>query len=132
MGWVVFFDGDCAFCSASVRRLVALDSQRKFAFAPLQGSLAQRNGFDQYADGGSGSMVLLRESDGRVFLRSDSLIEIARVLGGFWKCFTLFRWVPRRLRDGVYRWIARNRTRLSHGGTFCSLPDPEVVKRLRE
>ncbi|MBK1883000.1 DUF393 domain-containing protein [Luteolibacter pohnpeiensis] len=132
MSWVVFFDGDCAFCSASVRRLAAIDSAGKFAFAPLQGELAKRQGFRKFSDLEAGSMVLLRESDGRVFMRSDSLIEIARVLGGFWRYLTLLRLIPRRWRDRIYRLIARNRHRLASGRTFCSMPDPAILQRLRE
>ena len=132
MSWVMFFDGECAFCSASVRRVVNLDREGKIDLAPLQGKLATEMGFARYADLEAGTMVLLRESDARVFVRSDSLIELAGVLGGFWKCLTVFRFVPRPIRDCVYRWIARNRHRFVKGGTFCSMPDPEVVKRLRE
>ena len=132
MGWVLFFDGDCAFCSAGVRRAVKFDTHKRLKFAPLQGKLAAEKGFAEHADPSGGSMVLMRESDGKVFLRSDAAIELARALGGWWRLLIPTKLIPRFLRDWVYGRIANNRYRISKSGNFCFLPDPEVEKRLLE
>ncbi len=131
MTWVLFFDGDCAFCSKAVRRVVRLDVREKISFAPLQGELAKKHGFGSYAGERNETMVLLRESDGRTFTHSDALIELARALGGYWSVFTIARWIPRFIRDGVYRWIANNRYRFMGKAKVCMLPDPALLKRLR-
>lgn len=132
MGWVLFFDGDCAFCSQSVRLVVRLDPHARIAFAPLQGQLAREKGFSQYAAAESGTMVLLRESDGKIFTHSDSWIELACALGGGWRVLTLARFIPKPLRDGLYRWVARNRYRFMGKSQSCPLPGPELLRRLRE
>lgn len=132
MGWVLFFDGDCAFCSESVRQAVRFDKRGRVSFAPLQGRLSQELGFAKYAAGEGGTMVLLRESDGKVFMHSDGLIELARVFGGGWKWFALARFIPKPLRDLVYRAIARNRYRLMGKSDTCPLPGPAVMERLRD
>jgi predicted DCC family thiol-disulfide oxidoreductase YuxK len=132
MGWVLFFDGECAFCSKSVRQVVALDKYRRVSFAPLQGKLAAEKGFAKHAAKDGGTMVLLRETDGSVFMKSDALIELAHALGGGWRVMTLARFIPKPLRDSVYGWIANNRYRFMGKSDSCSLPDPEVVRRLRE
>lgn len=132
MGWVLFFDGECAFCSASVRRVVRLDKRRRIAFAPLQGKLAADLDLTQHAAKTGGTMILLRESDGKIFMKSDALIELARALGGGWRVMTLVRFIPKRLRDTVYRWMADNRHRFMGKSEFCPLPDPELAGRLRE
>ncbi len=111
---------------------MALDKHQRVAFAPLQGKLAAEKGFSKFAAAENGTMVLLRESDGKFFTRSDALIELARVLGGWWRVTTLARFIPKPLRDVVYGWIANNRYRLMGKSDTCSQPDPEVVKRLRE
>ena len=77
-------------------------------------------------------MVFLREDDDRVFLRSDAWLELVRALGGGWRVLTVLRVVPWWLRDGVYRWIARHRHGFPGQAGTCDLPDPEVLKRLRE
>lgn len=76
-------------------------------------------------------MVLLRESDGRVFTYSDGWIELACALGGWWKILTVARIIPKRLRDGFYRWVARNRYRIPGKSDACMMPNPELLKRLR-
>jgi predicted DCC family thiol-disulfide oxidoreductase YuxK len=129
--WVLFFDGDCAFCARSIRRVAALDKEARISFAPLQGELARELGFRHYAAADGGTMVVLRESDGRVFTHSDGWIELANALGGWWKVLTVVRWIPRPLRDLVYNFVARHRYRIFGRRDSCALPDPEVAKRLR-
>lgn len=89
-------------------------------------------GFTKYADEAGGTMVLLRESDGQVFLRGDALIELARALGGAWRIFTIARFIPKPLRDAVYQWVADNRHRIMGRADYCLLTDSELLKRLRE
>lgn len=131
MSWILFFDGDCAFCSASVRRVARLDRRERISFAPLQGELARKSGLTRHAAADGGTMVLLREPDGGVFLESDAVIELARAIGGWWRVFTAARVIPKGWRDGVYRWIARNRFRWFGREDTCEMPDPELAKRLR-
>jgi len=126
------FFRDCAFCSKSVRQVVKFDKQKRVSFAPLQGKLATEMGFASHASAADGTMVLLREFDGKVFTRSDALIELARALGGIWRIFMLARFIPKPLRDGVYRWVADHRYLFMGKSDACSLPDPELLKRLRE
>ncbi len=129
--WTLFFDGDCAFCSQSVQRIARLDKRECIYFASLQGKLAASKGFEKYATANEGSMVLLRESDGKVFLRSDSLIELGRALGGAWRLTGVARLIPLFLRDGVYRLIAKNRRKLASSGS-CQLATPELLARLKD
>ncbi len=131
MGWVLFFDGECAFCSASVRRVAGLDKEGRVNFAPLQGKLAAEKGLTRYV-AQDGSMVLIRESDGRVFTHSSGLLELMNALGGVWRVFMVFKLVPRFLRDVVYRWVARNRYKFMGKTNACGLPDPVLLRRLRE
>ena len=48
---------------------------------------------------------------GKVLLRSDAVLAIARGLRFPWPLLTVFRIVPRPIRDGAYRIVARNRYR---------------------
>ncbi len=122
MGWVFFFDGECAFCSRTVQWVSWADRHRRLVFEPLQGEFAESLGFSDYASPDGGTIVLMRESDRRAFVRSDALIELARILGGGWRFFVLARFIPQRMRDGAYDWIARNRFRLMGKSHACQVP----------
>jgi len=126
--WIVFFDGECAFCSRSVRWLVLLDWRKNLRISPLQGDLARSKGLERYADNSDGTMVVLRESDGAIFTSSDAWLEVMRALGGPWRLFLIFKLVPRFIRDAAYRLFARNRW---FGKTnACGMPDEKVTKRV--
>lgn len=129
---LVFFDGACAFCSAWVVRLCRLDRRGVLAFAPLQGRLAVGRGLADHADPAGGTLVVLREADGRVFTRSEALLEIARALGGPWRLALVARVVPCALRDRLYGWVARHRWRIPVAAAACDLADPRIRARLRE
>ena len=128
--WIVFFDGDCAFCSRSVRWLVLLDWRKNLRFSPLQGELARAKGLGHLADPAGGSMVVVREPDGATFTLSDGWLEVARALGGPWRVFGIFRIVPRCIRDAAYRLFARNRYRWFGKTNACAMPDEEITRRL--
>lgn len=131
MSWVLFFDGDCGFCSASIRRVLRLDKRGCVFFAPLQGELARKLGLAYHAAESGGTMVLLRESDGALFTRTDALLELARLLGWPWRLARVAAVIPRRWRDGVYQAIADHRRTLSGKNPACQLPDAKLAERLR-
>ena len=58
--------------------------------------------------------------------------ELARALGGWWRLCTVARLIPRPLRDWVYGRVADNRYRLMGKAASCQMPDPALLKRLRE
>ena len=132
MAWVLFYDGDCGFCSRSVRQIARWSRSAPLEFASLQGVLASSHGFGHHAREGGGSMVLLRESDGVSFTESDALFALCGVMGGYWRILRIGQWIPKRLRDAAYRWIARNRYRFLGRADACVLPDPDLAKRLRD
>lgn len=132
MRWVLFYDGGCAFCSRSVRRLITHDPQRRIFFAPLQGKLAAEMDLTKHAAKQGGTMILLRESDGEIFMRSAALIELASALGGGWQLLALARFIPRALRDFAYGMVADHRDWLAGKSAACPLPDTELLKRLRD
>jgi predicted DCC family thiol-disulfide oxidoreductase YuxK len=133
MPWVLFFDGECGFCSEMVRRVARWDRRGHVSFAPLQGELARDKGVGKYLDEGSGTMVLLRESDDRIWLRGDAALQLARIFGGAWKPLaTLASCVPKRIRDWIYDFIARHRHALAGKSSRCTVPGKELRERLRK
>jgi predicted DCC family thiol-disulfide oxidoreductase YuxK len=131
---IILFDGQCNACNTFVRFVIQNDPAAHFQFAPLQSEQAARalqsTGFDSLQNDQSArarelvanapstlpstpppldSLILICE--GKVLLRSDAALAIARGLRFPWPLLCVLRIVPRGLRDGAYRIFARNRYR---------------------
>jgi predicted DCC family thiol-disulfide oxidoreductase YuxK len=59
----------------------------------------------------------------RSYTQSDATIHLLVQAGGLWRVIGLARFAPRRLRDGLYLLIARNRYLWFGRRTTCFLPD---------
>ncbi len=106
----LYYDADCGFCSASVRFVAArLGSQVRFA--PLLSVEAQealrRLGLDPEA---LDTVVLVE--DGRAFTRSEAALGVVKRLRWPWRAGAALVVVPHPLRDAVYDFVARHRSRL--------------------
>lgn len=130
MTWIVFFDGECALCSSSVQFLAQADHLERLKFSPLQGKTAASWGFSDFAALDDGSVVILREADGKNFLRSDAIIELGNALGGFWRLLWLGHLIPRPAREALYRFIAKNRINWFGHAQHCAMPDPSLLSRM--
>ncbi|GIP39345.1 hypothetical protein J31TS4_26250 [Paenibacillus sp. J31TS4] len=129
-GPVVLFDGVCSFCHASVRFLLKRDSRGVFRFAARQSQAGQAYAerFPQLAKTDSVALV----AEGRCYTESAAALRIGARLGGPWRLLAILLLVPRPLRDGVYRWVARNRYRWFGQTDACVLPAPGVRDRFLE
>lgn len=124
---IVFFDGVCAMCNGFVDVVLRADKRGALRFAPLQGETARRMLGEQPDDEGRWSMIYLDERG--LHDQSDASLEVYRRLGGFWRLLGMARWVPRWLRDPVYRTIARNRYRWFGRRDACRVPTEEERAR---
>ena len=125
----MLFDGTCGFCEGSVRFIARRDPAGYFRFAPSQWPQAQAalqaHGLTREA---ARSLVLIE--GGAVYLRSTASLRIAARLTAPWRYARVLLWVPRPLRDGVYRVFAAIRQRLAGQSNACELPPPEIRGRL--
>lgn len=127
---LVLFDGDCALCQRSVVFLLEHDRLGRMRFSPLDSAAGRRVGGDPGSVRGAGSILVL---DGSELLReSEAVLRLAGHLRFPWNLLRAARLVPRGLRDGVYRWIARNRLRWFGTSDGCSLMRPEWKDRFVE
>ena len=117
---IVFFDGDCTICNASVDFILRHDKRDEFLFAPLQGETARSLLPPLPANSDDWSMMLIDERG--TFDRSDAALRVAARLGGSWSLAGLALHLPRWLRDGVYRFIARNRHGFFGDRDICRVP----------
>jgi predicted DCC family thiol-disulfide oxidoreductase YuxK len=125
---VIVFDALCLLCSANARLILRNDRRRRFRLASMQSeagaALYRRFGIDP-ADP---ETMILVEGD-RARRDSDAVLAIWSGLGWPWRAAAAARIVPARLRDPVYRWLARNRYRWFGRRETCWLPGPDLADR---
>ncbi len=131
---IVFFDGVCGFCSASVQWLLDRDRRGVLRYAPLQGQTAaearrRHPGFPEDLDT---AVLLCRDADGgeRIWLRSSAVLRTLALLGWPWRALAALLILPPPLRDLGYRLFADRRYRVFGTVEACRIPDPEQAARL--
>jgi predicted DCC family thiol-disulfide oxidoreductase YuxK len=125
---LILFDGICNLCNGSVQFIIRHDPAAKFSFASLQSPAAKRllNHFklpseDIY------SILLIK--NGILFDRSDALLEIAKDLNGAWRVLRIFQFLPKGLRDSLYKLVAKNRYKIFGKQEFCLIPTKDLRAR---
>ena len=127
---IIFFDGVCNLCNLAVDLVISKDIKRRFRYAPLQGETAKAllpKGVGKVVSGkgeGAWSMVLLDGSG--YYERSEAALRVGKELSG--PCSIMSKvglWMPRFIRDFVYKWIATNRYRIFGKKNTCRIPTPE-------
>lgn len=120
---IILYDGVCNLCTGAVRFVLQRDPTGHFFFASLQsdsGKSLLRN-YPELTHAAE-SVVLIAQ--GQVFVRSDAVLRIVRQLSNGWKFLYFLIYVPRPLRDLLYRLVARFRNRFFGIRSSClvSLP----------
>jgi len=94
------YDGECAFCTSSIRWLRQHDHEHQISYKTLPKGA---------------SSVIVRDEEG-TWKASTAALRVLGHLGGKWKVISrVLMVIPRPIRDACYRIIARNRQHLSIG-----------------
>ena len=120
---VVVFDGECAFCNRWVDLLLRFDRRDVFRFVARQSDAGAA--FSRQAglpEGGVGSIIVAE--NGQVRLRSAAVLRMLSLLGFPFSLAGVFNLIPAPVRDVVYDFIARNRTKWFGRTQACRLPAP--------
>lgn len=127
---VILFDGHCNLCNVAVDFVLRREAVPEVRFASLQSeagrALLAAHGVAA-PDGDPDTIVLV--DDGAVWTHSDAALRMARRLRLPWRALGWLTWVPRALRDGVYRWVARNRYRWFGRSETCRVATPAEKAR---
>jgi len=131
---LLVYDGECGFCTRSVRFILRHDVRRRTARFAARSSEAGRAVRERHASVRDVDSLLWVDrvaGQERVRYYSDALIGIAEYLGGPWAWVgAIARLLPRALRDPGYLLIARVRRRLVPGNAACVLPSPAESARM--
>jgi predicted DCC family thiol-disulfide oxidoreductase YuxK len=126
---LIVFDGMCVLCSANARFVLRHDRRRRFRLTTAQGPLGEAL-YRHFGLSTGDYETMLVVDKGRLLTESEAAIAIARGLGWPWKAAAAARIVPRRVRDALYRLVARNRFRLFGRRETCWAPSPADADRI--
>lgn len=121
---IIFFDGVCNLCNASIDFVIQRDKNDQFLVGALQEELSKKvlSEFDVHQDY-LDSLVLLEK--GKIYYRSTAALKITKNLSGVWPVLYPLIFLPAFLRDSIYNWIGSNRYRWFGKKSTCRLPTVE-------
>ena len=128
---IVLFDGHCVMCNAGIDLLLRADRCGVLRFGALQSPAGRRLAAHHGLKADDPDSFYVLEGD-LVRDKADAALAIARRLGSPWHLARLFALLPKRLRDALYDWVARNRLRWFGTRDTCRLPSPEERARFLE
>jgi len=124
---LLVYDGSCGFCARSVQFILRHEQRHDLLFVPRDSELGKdlRRQFHLEA---VESMLWI--ANGEAAIESGAVLNAAKYLGGIWAMLAAIgSLVPAFLRNPVYRFIARNRRRISSSANACLVPTAEQRTR---
>ncbi|MEJ8755797.1 DCC1-like thiol-disulfide oxidoreductase family protein [Pontibacter sp. H259] len=125
---IVFYDGTCGFCQASVQFVLKYNRKQNLYFAPLQSGVLQQVVPDSNVPDPVPDAVLFYE-DGNLYFASEAALRISRHLNFPLSILSYFRFIPVSFRDKIYSFIARHRYKIAGRHEACMLPEPQQRAR---
>ncbi len=123
---VLFFDGVCNLCNGTVDFFVRHGSSNRLMFASLQGKTAAELLDPDRIH--KLETLALRTVEG-TYTQSDAVIRAAAYLRRPWSWIRVLRFIPKDIRDSLYRWVARNRYKWFGQRALCRVPSEQEAKR---
>lgn len=126
---LIVFDGACVFCSGFARFMARYDRKQRFRFVIAQSDTGRalycRYGLDPELM--ETNIVVVNR---RAHVRMRAFAVAMGAIGWPWVVFQPLAWLPARLTDPLYDFIARNRYRF--GRRTCTMPSADLRARLLE
>jgi predicted DCC family thiol-disulfide oxidoreductase YuxK len=126
---LVLYDGICGLCNRLVAFLIRHDRRDQFRFAPLQSEFAQtllhRHGLSPNDFDTVFVLADFQQPSELALTRSQAALWAIIRLGGLWRIFVIAKLAPLRLREALYRFIARRRYQVFGKYETCPLPRPQ-------
>lgn len=132
---IIFFDGYCNLCNGFINYCLDHDTNKIFLFAALDSKAAQiiipEELIANYRKNPLEGTVFLWENE-RLYSRSEAAFRIFSKLNTILRFISIFRFLPKILTDGIYKWIARNRYKMFGRSESCRMPSPELKSRFMD
>tara|TARA_B100001175_G_C19507038_1_gene641506 strand:+ start:1959 stop:2372 length:414 start_codon:yes stop_codon:yes gene_type:complete len=125
---IIFFDGVCNLCNFWVKYLIRNDPDGIFYFSNLQSEFANNFLTQNNIDSNFETIIFFTEE--RFLKESDAVVYILFKIGGFNRFLSrIIKPLPIKFRDGLYKFVSRNRYRLFGKKGHCMVPNESIKKR---
>ena len=123
---IVFFDTTCLLCNRTVQILLKIDRKQQLKFAGLESDIGKEllNEFSITSD----SVILYYKGD--CYIKSKAFLVIAKRLGFPYNMLHILGVIPRKMADGLYDWIAKNRIKWFGKTDRCLIPENKYTDRI--
>lgn len=126
---VILFDGICIFCNRMINFVIRQDKQKHLTFGTLQSKAAQ-NLLQEHGlphEEALKSFVFI--NGGKTYMHSTAALKVMQQLPWYWQWTQMFWVVPPFIRDGIYKWVSKNRYQWFGKKEDCMVPTPELRSR---
>lgn len=111
MNPILLYDGDCPLCNHSILFLIKTDTSEVLRYASLDSDKAQNLLGTKYDAILRNDAVTLLYED-QIYVETDAIIQSLRIINKWIWLVHLMQIIPRFLSNGIYRIVARNRSKL--------------------
>lgn len=126
---IILFDGVCNLCDTLVQFVIKHDAQDQFRFVALQSELGQNILQHIGINPKHMDTVVLYLPGKAYYTKSNAALQIAKSLGGFFHLGTVFRILPKPIRNGIYDYVASKRYQWYGKKEICLVPSPELASK---
>ena len=101
---IIYYDGECGLCHLAVKFILRVDSKSKFYFSPLSNLDNNLKSIDS---------IILKKGN-KVFNEGQAIIMIFENIDNSWNYLAkVLKLIPINVLDTAYRWVSRNRAKVS-------------------
>lgn len=125
---IIFYDGVCNLCNASVQFLVKRDTHKNLYYAHLQSDFAKGMVASSNLKPDALESLILVEH-GKIYSHSTGVLRAMKHLRRPWRWLGILLVVPIPIRDFIYTRIAKHRYQWFGQAETCMLPSSEIKQR---
>jgi len=117
----ILFDSKCNLCSKTVKRVMKLDKNKLFTFISNKSEYGKNIISKNNLNSITTETIVLFTTENKFLIKSDAAISIAVKLNPLFLIFNILFIVPKKIRDRVYDYIAKNRYKWFGENESCDI-----------
>ena len=120
---VMFFDGECIFCTKALQFFIKVDTEELIRYTTLQSEEGQLLMDRLHISEDMDSVLLV--DNGQYFTRSDVTFHLMKKMKYPWRALSILIYIPKVIRDFFYGIVAKYRYKIFGKYDQCMIPSAE-------